>query len=160
MGSTSGITYSHEGQSFHLWGKIPLTSTPEHPYMYTAVGTCGVHQYRYCITDRPNDVDIYKVYSVSKCVVDGPGITLLPFASLRRCDDIHSICLGRGPVYTAFRVYSGEQSIVITTEGSIGASVPCGARLVPLYIINLLQQFMCSYRFDILEYLAELGITL
>ncbi len=145
------------------WGNILLEPSSVDSCIYTAsnVGDTGAAKhYIYTIIEYPSGTDGYYIYRASKTIIEeGVRFELLPCVKGQECYGINSIHPHeRDPSHLAFRVTTKKQYIRLATHGSM--SMLGGANPVSTHTTRLLWRFMCSYRFDILEYLSELGIVI
>ncbi len=150
--------------SARMWGNIPLMQHREELYTYTASNmndkTTARH-YEYKFTDVPSSIRINREYSVSKSIIeDDVHLKMMPCIKVSPVFTVRDI-YATPTTYRAFHVSVGGRSLLMATRCLI-EMVPATysrARRISMRVALLLWCFMCSYRFDILEYLAELGIT-
>ncbi len=149
----------------YTWGKISLVASRVLPYTYAASNVSdktSARHYEYRFVDQPGGVGMNRIYSVFKTIIeDDVCLELMPcvkISTVTSIDNMHSY----GPTYIAFRVTVRGQSTMLSTKylAAMASTVYSGARRISLRKAGLLWKFMCSYRFDILEYLDELGITI
>ncbi len=153
------------------WGSIPLVHSPDEDGLYTAIsnidegGTTRHYIYAFTCIESTRRSYWPIITGALKCnVKEGVCLEILPFANYFKCDCIDDLFMFDA-MYMAFYVNIRGQHLVLATER---CTKPTEYRVPPLDVkttliscttAGLLRGYMRSYRFDILEYLREIGIV-